>query len=332
MAEVGERYENTRLSLLSSLPDLHVLDRAQAPQTPTGDLRPLLVVLAVGSSFVLAVVGVRAREGLDTTIRRPEQVTAGMHLGILGCIPRLEQGPPARAALVREEAVEALRGLRMRLLQARRGGPLCVTITSPAAGDGKSFVTVNLALSFAQAGYRTLLVDGDTRRGVQHRVLGARPQVGMVELLTGTSDLAAAIQPTEHPGLSVVTAGANDERTPELLAGPRLVDVIAAFRSRFDVILIDSPPLVAGVDALVLGAATTDLLLVLRSGSTDIELARTKLEAAIAHPIRVLGAVLNDVRSDGQFRNYTYDLSAYGSAALVSGGPVVRSRILGRQP
>jgi succinoglycan biosynthesis transport protein ExoP len=328
-AEVGERYENTRLSLLSSLPDLHILDRALAPQTPTGDLRAVLIALSFISSFVVAVLAVRAYQGLDTTIRRPEQVTEGMRLTILGCIPHVDIARTVRAAIGHEETIEALRGLRMRLLQTRRNGPLCVTITSPSAGDGKSFVTVNLALSFAQAGYRTLLIDGDTRRGVQHRVLGAAPRSGLVEALAGTAALGDVIQATEHPGLSLISAGASDERAPELLAGPQFTEALTALRSRFDVILVDSPPLAAGVDALILGAVTTDLLLVLRTGATDLDLARAKLDAAVAHPIRLLGAVLNDVRENGTFRNYTYDLSAYGSAAISGTKRVVKARILG---
>lgn len=323
-AEVGARYVSTRLSLLSSLPDLHILDRAVVPQTPTGDLRALVVALAVLTGLGVGTLGARAYDALDSRIHRPDQVTREMQLTILGCVPHV--GPRSGPAGAHDEVIEALRGLRLRLLQARAAGPLCLTISSPSAGDGKSFVAVNLALSFAQAGYRTLLVDGDTRRGVQHRVLRTAPKVGLVDLLAENVDFASAVQETEHPGLSLVSAGVGIDRAPELLSGPRLVEAMNAFRSCFDVILVDSPPLAAGVDALVLAAATTNMLLVLRSGATDLALARAKLDAAAAHPIRLLGAVLNDVPDEATFRPYTYDVAAYRA---VSGGGSAQSRVLG---
>jgi tyrosine-protein kinase Etk/Wzc len=189
---------------------------------------------------------------------------------------------------------------------------------------------LNLALWFAQAGYGTLLVEGYPRRGVQHRVLRAAPRLGLVDVLSRTIDFADAVQETEHPGLSLVTAGVGIDRAAELLVGPRLEAAMTAFRSCFDVILVDSPPLAAGVDALVLAEATTNALVVLRSGATDLGLARTKLEAAAAHPVRFLGAVLNDVRTEDAFQHYGYDLSRYGARALPAGPATVRPLRTGR--
>jgi Mrp family chromosome partitioning ATPase len=102
-------------------------------------------------------------------------------------------------------------------------------------------------------------------------------------------------------------------------------------RERYSVVIVDSPPLAAGVDPIVLGTATQNLLLVLRSGATDLALAASKLEVLDALPVRVLGAVLNDVRSSGAFRYYTYDVSGYlqpdpGFAAV---GPDKQTRFLG---
>jgi capsular exopolysaccharide synthesis family protein len=330
VTEVGGRYESTRLALLSSLPDLQILDRAIVPQSPSRDLRLALVVAAALSSFLVVGLGVRAYDVLDPKVRRPEQVTHDIQLPILACVPRVRASLGTQESLGQGAVIEALRGLRLRLLHARDSAPLCLTITSPAPGDGKSFVAVNLALSFAQAGYRTLLVDGDTRRGVQHRVVRAAPRLGLVDVLSRTIDFADAVQETEHPGLSLVTAGVGIDRAAELLVGPRLEAAMTAFRSCFDVILVDSPPLAAGVDALVLAEATTNALVVLRSGATDLGLARTKLGAAAAHPVRFLGAVLNDVRTEDAFQHYGYDLSRYGARALPAGPATVRPLRTGR--
>ncbi len=310
-SQVGARYEGNRLALMSSLPDLHILDEAVEPQTPITNLAPVVIALCFITSLGVGVFGSRVREQLDSRIRRPEQVTQNLGLTILGCVPQVRWSHLLRGPGPTGEAIESFRGLRVRVLQARTSGPLCLTITSPASGEGKSFLSANLAHSFAQAGYRTVLVDGDVRRGVQHRVLGANPRPGLVDLLAGEATLDEVIQPTRHAGLSLVSAGNRSPRAPELLMSARLDQAIAGLKVNHDIVIVDSPPLSAGVDALVLATATTNLLLVVRSGSTDLPLALAKLDVADAHPVRLIGAVLNDVKEHGAFRYYTYDLSGY---------------------
>src|SRR4029077_17914487 len=141
----------------------------------------LLVVMAFITSLGLAVLGILVRDGVDPKVRYPEQVTRGLHLPILGAVPNV--GSRSGLADVMGPAIEALRGLRLRVLHSHGGnGSLLLTISSPAMGEGKSFVSANLALSFADAGYRTLLIDGDVRRGTQHIVLGAKQRPGLTEV------------------------------------------------------------------------------------------------------------------------------------------------------
>jgi succinoglycan biosynthesis transport protein ExoP len=113
---------------------------------------------------------------------------------------------------------------------------------------------------------------------------------------------------------------------------PRLVEAVEAMRAEHDVILIDSPPLTAGVDALVLAAATTNLVVVLRSGTSELALTRAVLAAADAHPVRLVGAILNDVRDESEFRPYAYELGHYRSELLADSGERARPTILGGRP
>lgn len=332
-ATVRERRERNRLALLSSVPTMHVLDRAQEPQLPTSDLRPLVLALSVVSSFGLVAFGVRAKEQMDSRIRRPEQVVQSMGLRILGSVPRVSWRRVREQATARQEVIEALRGLRVRLLQARGSSPLSLTVTSPATGEGKSFIAVNLALSFAQGGYRTVLVDGDVRRGVQHRVLGVEHLPGLAEVLSGETTAGAAVRETSFPGLALLGSGRRDMRTPELLTGPRVAELVAELGAAFDVVIVDSAPLSAGVDALMLARATTNLLMVLRAGSTDLPSALVKLEAMSALPINVVGAVLNDVREREEFRAYGYDLTGYTvDDPSLRAVAEAQSRVLGGRP
>jgi len=219
---------------------------------------------------------------------------------------------PNQAAEAVNQAVEALRGIRLNLVHAYgTAGPLVVTVTSPGRGDGKSFVSSNLALAFADAGHRTLLIDGDTRRGALHRVLEARRTPGLIDLLSGQADKAEAIQETAYPRLAFIGCGTRVSHGPELLGSPTMQKFMAEVRASYDVIVVDSPPLAAGIDALILGTLSGGMLLVLRAGVTDRQLAEAKLDALDRLPIRMLGAVINDVPAQGAYRYYSYYLSGY---------------------
>jgi capsular exopolysaccharide synthesis family protein len=322
---VGQRFEEARLALLSSLPDVRILDAAATPFRPATSFAPLLIILSVVTSFGIAALAVTIRDRVDSRVRYPEQITREMRLPILGALPHVgsrfpyvTQRFPHGARDPSIDAMEALRGLRVRVLHAHGSdGALPLTITSPASGEGKSFVSVNLALSFAYAGYKTLLIDGDVRRGALHRSLGGEQRPGLTDVLSGDVTLEAAIQSTQYPGLTFLSSGTRMQRAPELLMAPKLREYVSRLREAYDVILVDSPPLTAGIDPLVLATATGNLLVVLRQGATDLPLAVTKLEVADSLPVRTIGAVLNDVRGRTAFRNYTYDASDYVEEEMV---------------
>jgi tyrosine-protein kinase Etk/Wzc len=167
-------------------------------------------------------------------------------------------------------------------------------------------------LSFAEAGYRTLLIDGDIRRGELHRMFGLDRRPGLVDYLMGTDQLAEVLRPSAHKGLSVIACGSRRHQGPELLGSQAMTRLMAEIKAHFNVIIVDSPPLGAGIDPFVLGTATGHMMVVLRSGETDRQMAEAKLRLIDRLPIRVLGAVMNDVRADGAYRYYSY---VYGYAA-----------------
>jgi len=310
---VQQSYNQTQLAAVSTLPDVRILDRATAPERPDRNLTPLLACASFVVSLGLAVFGVVLLDGLDHKVRYPEHVTHQMRLSILGAVPRFDwrhlgNGKTAEATA---PVVEALRGLRLRLSHAGGSGPLLVTVTSPGVGEGKSFLSCNLALAFADAGYRTLLIDGDVRRGGQHRMLGLHREPGLVDFLAGEVQFESVVQATRHPCLSFIGCGARRPSAPELLSSDIMTDLIDRVRAECGVVLVDSPPLAVGVDPYVLATRTGNVLIVLRAGVSDLELAAAKLDVLDTLPVRVLGAVLNDVRPYGAYRYYTYDAAAY---------------------
>ncbi|HEY0304912.1 MAG TPA: GNVR domain-containing protein, partial [Longimicrobiales bacterium] len=184
-----QRHEEARLAALSSTPDLRVLDKAAVPFAPVKDERTRIIIMAVAASLALIIGGVLMMDKLDPRVRFPEEVTHGLRLPILAAIPRLKtrNGAVSSDAENTTHVIEAFRTLRLGLLQARGDQSCCVAaITSPGTGDGKSFVAMNLAAALADQGYRTLLIDGDNRRGGLHRLVGATRMPGLMEVLGGT--------------------------------------------------------------------------------------------------------------------------------------------------
>jgi capsular exopolysaccharide synthesis family protein len=309
LAGVQQQYDQVRLAEVSALPDVKLFDRAVVPQRPVGTLAPVLIALAFLGSLGAGVVGAVLLDRTDTRFRYPEQVTTDMGLSILGVVPRVsrENGNGRNAPQV----IEALRSIRLGVQNAYGAGPMVLTITSPGSSDGKSFITSNLGLAFADAGLRTIVIDGDIRRGLLHRVLNAKRKPGLIDHLSGNAGREDIIQKTDFPQLSFIGCGQRTPNGPELLSSPAMGQLITSLRSRFDVILVDSAPMAAGVDPYVLGTLTGHLLLVMRTGVTDRELARAKIDLLDRLPVRVLGAVLNDVEAGGAYRYYAYYLAGY---------------------
>lgn len=301
------RYEELRLAEASAIPDISVLDTAVAPLLPTKNTAPSIIALAVLASLGGALGLALLLDHTDPRFRYPEQVTSDLGLTILGAVPGIKRArsgepDPEEAAQV----IEAFRTIRMGLSNACGSGAIAFTVSSPGAGDGKSLVSSNLALSFAEAGYRTVLVDGDTRRGQLHAMFGANRRPGLLDYLGGDAPLESILRTTTHEKLALIPCGTRRHRGPELLHSQAMLQLMGELRSRYDVILLDSPPLGAGVDPFVLGAAAGNLLLVLRTGTTDRRMADAKLKLLKRLPIRILGAVLNDIRAQGVYRYYTY--------------------------
>jgi capsular exopolysaccharide synthesis family protein len=313
-ANIQLQYQNARLQEASATPDVQVLDPAVEPQRPARNSALVIVLAAFAISLGLALALAVLLDRLDKRFRYPEQVTRELGLSILGAVPAIkrirgEQSPEEAA-----QVVEAFRTIRMNIAHAYgAAGPVMLTVSSPSPGDGKSLVASNLALSFAEAGYRTLLVDGDIRRGELHRMFDVERRPGLLDQLSSQASLDAVLRPTSHQNLTLIPCGTRHHHGPELLGSAAMRDLMAQLKSRFNVIIIDSPPLGAGIDPFVLGTATGNLLLVLRSGETERDMAENQLKLMDRLPIRLLGAVLNSVNTaETAYKYYRY---VYGYTA-----------------
>jgi capsular exopolysaccharide synthesis family protein len=290
---------------------VEIVEHAALPGGPAGLGLAEQLALGLLLGLALGAGGAFLAERLGRTIARRAQVEQ-LGVSVIGVVPRCNGGAGDKGVTSPDAIVEAYRGIRLGLLNAYGGaGPVVVTITSPRSGDGKSFVSSNLALTFAHASYRTLLVDADLRRGALHRLLDLPRQPGLTDYLVGHASPQRVVQTTTCASLDFLASGSRRRDAPELMGSPRMADLMNSLRSTYSVIVLDSPPLGAGVDALALAALSGNLLMVLRLEKTDRKLAEAKLEILRRLPLRLLGAVLNDVRDGSEYRPYAYYLDGY---------------------
>lgn len=299
-------YEQARLAAANAVPDVRILDPAVAPRVPISDSRRLrLIVFGILGGLGLGVLGAVVLDRFDPRLRYPEQVSKTLGVPIIGAVPHI-----ASAGQAVDAVIEAFRGVRLNLVHAYgAAGPVLITISSPGSRDGKTFVSTNLALAFADLGHRTLVVDADIRRGAVHKLVQGVRRPGLTDYLAGHATWRDIIQRAGVGPIDFIASGTRVQRGPELLQSPAMSSLVARLRAEYQVILVDCSPLAAGIDPLVMGTLTGNLLLVVRTGETNRALLEHKLDLLEPLPIRLLGAVINGVRATGAYRYYSYQYS-----------------------
>jgi succinoglycan biosynthesis transport protein ExoP len=272
-------------------------------------------------------------EMADKSFRGPEEIRARLGLPLIGHIPVVKQDEkllqkieaeggqmsPVVCAHYRPKSrdAEAYRGVRTALYFSTRGGNYkTIQVTSPDMGDGKSTLAANLAVSIAQSGKKVILVDADLRRPQQHSIFGLPNQVGFASILAGTAEIAEATHATQAPGLSIITSGSLPPNPAELLTSHRFKEMLNVLSEQYDLVLVDSPPLLAVSDPSVIAPRVDGVILTLRirdKGRPHAEQAREILSSLGAH---VLGVVVNAVKGASGKRygygGYGYGYGGYG--------------------
>ncbi len=300
------RYQEAQLAEASAVPDVSVLDSAIAPIAPTKNTKPAIILFAIAAGLGGGLGLALLLDRLDRRIQYPEQVTSDLGLPIAGAVPRLPKGgvDPKSPEQV-YQLVEAFRSLRMSVMNSG-SLPVSLAVSSPSPADGKSFISSNLAMSFAEGGFKTLLIDGDTRRGNLHDMFSLRRSPGLTDFLAGVADRESIVYSTPHQNLWMIPSGMRRRQSPEFLSSPMLKELIQTLKSEYDVVICDTPPFAAGIDAYAIATAAERLVVVLRIGKTLRRMAAAKMVLLDRLPIEVIGTVLNAVQLDGEFQYYGY--------------------------
>ncbi len=208
---------------------------------------------------------------------------------------------------------EAYNSIRTNLLFSQQGEKCPVfIITSPTANNGKSINVSNMAISFAQMGKRTLLIDADMRNPTIHRLFSIPVKNGLSEILAGLTD-NITVSRTDIDCLSVLTAGKVPPNPTELLSGSRMDKLLDFVRAHYDCVFIDTPPINLVTDATAFASRATGYLLIVKSETTDVADVRTAVSSIEHIEGSIVGFVLNDVNATGKKYSSYYKRGYYSS-------------------
>jgi polysaccharide biosynthesis transport protein len=338
---VLERMKEVDLSRMINVKNIKTLD---APILPGAPIRPKMSTnLLVGTlaGLFLGLVVAFLREAADRTIKTPADVESKLRITSLGLLPSSatgrqpkatprRHGAPAEAStgpelLAHEQPTssmaEAARSIRSNILfMSPDRPPRVILVTSSGPGEGKTTTATSLAVTFAQAGSRVLLVDLDLRRPRLHRIFRTGSDHGITTVLLGES-IDDAVRPSPVPNLYVLAAGPLPPNPAELLMSERMHEIIGQLGEKFDRVVIDSAPVNPITDALILSTRVDGTIFVVRAFQTSIDQVRHAVRRLLDVKARLLGVVLNAVDFEKlEYRYYAYGYRAYGGYGQEGGG------------
>jgi len=303
---------------------VEVVDTAVVPTNPIGPKTMQNTMLAAVVGLMVAGGVAFLIEYLDDSIKGQVDVEQALGLPTLGVVAQISENgaQPERIAIAHplSSYVEGFRMLRTNLRYSLPSSSerRIFLVTSVGPAEGKSTTVANLGVVMAQAGHKTIVVDGDLRRPALHKIMRCSNEVGLSSLIVGEAvTLEQALQPTEVEGLQVLTSGIIPPNPAELLGSPRMAQLLERLSQEAEVILIDSPPLLAVTDASILASMASGTILVAEVGRTRLDACAQAMEALERVGGKLLGVVLNrlDTRRRRYYRYnyYYYTYAGYGS-------------------
>jgi len=313
-----EKYEEAKIKEAGQIGNVRIIDMALPPEKPIKPKKRLNLALGGALGLLLGLSLSLLRERLDTSIRSLQDME---NLGIpfLGSIPIISENHDRQKRVSKKgdsqiteikriasnlvthfepksPISEAYRAIRTNIQFTRSGKPpKTVLVTSPSPKEGKSTSVANLAITLAQMGTKTLLVDCDLRRPVLHSIFGLKEERGLTHYLVGRADRDEITKPTPVENLSLIPSGISPPNPSELLASKSMSGLVQELKSEFEIILFDSPPVIAVTDAAVLSTILDGVVLVAACGETSREAVLRSAGVLNNISAKLLGVVLNKV-------------------------------------
>lgn len=329
---VLNKVQELEVARAGTVGNVRIIDQALVGDAPIAPRKPLVVVLATLLGGMLAVGLVLVRGLLNRGVESPEQIEE-LGLPVYATVPlseeqsrlvkrikhkRDQKSQAVSVGVLAERApadtsIEALRGLRTSLHFAMmESGNNRLMITGPSPGVGKSFISTNLGAVCAQGGQKVLVVDADMRKGHIHAAFGHASEGGLSDFLAGQRSLDEVLRKTQLEGLTYISRGVAPPNPSELLLTRRFSDFLEQASQQFDLVIIDTPPILAVTDAAIVGKQCGTTLMVNRfqlNPAKEIEIARRRLETS---GVEAKGAILNAMERKAAtaygygYYNYSY--------------------------
>ncbi|HZR23172.1 MAG TPA: polysaccharide biosynthesis tyrosine autokinase [Vicinamibacterales bacterium] len=294
-----QRENELRVSSNSRANNVRVVDHAEVPKAPITPTGRRTWLVSVGIGLVLALGVAYGLDYMNDTIKTPEDVTRRLKMTFLGLVPsvRGDKHPLLASARVPHDFGESFRALRTSLLTKFAGaGTKIIVVTSAQPLEGKTTTAANIAMALAYGGARVLLVDADMRRPGLHRPLRLTNERGLSQVLVGQARVRDVIQRTIDPNLLAITAGHPPPNPSELLASERMRTLLTNLaHGPFDWIIIDTPPVLAVTDAVILAPLVAGVVFVIGAEMTRRRLAERAIETVTQTQPKFTAVVLNKV-------------------------------------
>jgi polysaccharide biosynthesis transport protein len=307
-----QREKELRVVSNSRANNVRLLDRAEIPGSPFTPNTRRAWMMALLFGLGLGITAAFAIDYLDDTVKTPEDVTWRLHLNFLGLVPKVHgERHPLLSGPVPHDFGEAFRALRTALVASSgTDATRLIAVTSTQPLEGKTTTAVNIALALAIGGARVLLIDADMRRPSLHKAMRLPNDRGLAELLSGKARMREVVQRCGDPNLLVIPAGHTPSNPSELLASDRMRAFLHQLTTGpFDWVIIDTPPVLAVTDAVVLAPLVHSVSFVVGAEMTRWRLAERAIETLQAGHPRSIAAILNRVDFD---RNRYYYSRYYG--------------------
>jgi polysaccharide biosynthesis transport protein len=309
-ATVLTNYEQARLAEVQVTSSVVQIDQAGSSYAQVSPKTFLYTLLAGLVGALLAFVFVFTRDALDGTIKSADEINRSLKLPILGVIYKhISRYGPITQTLPLSPTSDAFRSLRTNLMYADVDHPIrSFLVTSPTSAEGKSTVSVNLAVVLAQADIKVTLIDTDFHRPVIHERLKLSNSHGLITLLSRPLILFEDILQTNSvSGLSVITAGnVIPPNASEILASKKMSSVLKMLLDQGSLVVLDGPPVLPVADARIMAPLVDGVILVVQPGQTTLVAARQAVDNLRQVNARIIGVVLNNINAKENSYNYYY--------------------------
>lgn len=306
------------LSGSTRLNNVSMLDAALPPGGPSKPNTRNMMMMGALLGLLLGLGLAFGLELLDNTINSQEQIEEKLGLTFLGIVPSIDEKIDGPRDLIvanapKSAVAECCRAIRTNLLFMSPEKPLkSILVTSAGPRDGKTTTAVSLAITMAKSGNRVLLVDADLRRPRVHSAFTVPNGDGLSSLILGRGTLDAFVKSSGIDGLSLLTCGPVPPNPAELLHTQSFIDLMKQMTTQFDRVIIDSPPVGAVSDAVVMSTHVDGTVVVLKSGVTSKDMAKRTVRSLNDVKARLLGAILNDIDLEDRQAGGYYYYTKYG--------------------